>query len=348
MTILHIYDENDAMAGRYVEMLMQASQALVSEGSLFDEPCVMYACTNAKDCRQLTDEHHPDILHLHGASAPFTLPAGLRLVVTPHGDVLGPVHAYVVVARSPHEAEALQQKFPRIETVRNPLITRTITAEECARQMIAIYQRVMNSNVLPLMDTETHRLLTAALVVATYGDTRWLPSTYHFSAENVNFRHLYLYATNEGVLPLVQQGLTMLGIAYPQPLPKGGECLTPSLRTTGFPPLEGQGDAYLPVDFHQPQPMPVATAAELLAHIADEGPSLLRLSELARVLHGDNIDEERLLMQVEEAGRMPLLAAVLSLMAEHLLLTEGFMPCPPAEGPATQQLRTLLAKRQEL
>ena len=339
MTILHIYDENDAMAGRYVEMLMQASQALVSEGSLFDEPCVMYACTNAKDCRQLTDEHHPDILHLHGASAPFTLPAGLRLVVTPHGDVLGPVHAYVVVARSPHEAEALQQKFPRIETVRNPLITRTITAEECARQMMAIYQRVMNSNVLPLMDTETHRLLTAALVVATYGDTRWLPSTYHISSENVNFRHLYLYATNEGVLPLVQQGLTMLGVSDAEVADfMDGKQRNPCQNT----------DCYLPVDFHQPQPMPVATAAELLAHIADEGPSLLRLSELARVLHGDNIDEERLLLQVEEVGRMPLLAAVLSLMAEHLLLTEGFMPCPPAEGPATQQLRTLLAKRQEL
>ena len=30
MTILHIYDENDAMAGRYVEMLMQATQALLN------------------------------------------------------------------------------------------------------------------------------------------------------------------------------------------------------------------------------------------------------------------------------------------------------------------------------
>ena len=327
MTILHIYDENDAMAGRYVEMLMQASQALVNESSLFDEPCVMYACSNAKECRQLTDEHHPDILHLHGASAPFTLPAGLRLVVTPHGDVLGPVRAYVVVARSPHEAESLQRQFPRIETVRNPLITRTITADTCARQMAAIYRRVMNSDVLPLMDTETHRLLTAALVVATYGDTRWLPSTYHFSAENTNFRQLYLYATNEGILPLVLQGFSMLGVKYPEPQ---------------------SADCYLPADFRQPQPMPVATVAELVLHIADEGPSLLRLSELARVLHGDNINEENVLQQLEESGHLPLFAAVLSLLAEHLLLTEGFMPCAPAEGPTTQQLRTLLAKRQEL
>ena len=94
--------------------------------------------------------------------------------------------------------------------------------------------------------------------------------------------------------------------------------------------------------------MPVATATELVAHIADEGPSLLRLSELARVLHGDNINEENLLQQLEESGHLPLFAALLSLLAEHLLLTEGFMPCAPAEGPTAQQLRTLLAKRQEL
>ena len=327
MTILHIYDENDAMAGRYVEMLMQASQALVSESSLFDEPCIMYACNNAKDCRQLTDEHHPDILHLHGASAPFTLPAGLRLVVTPHGDVLGPVRAYVVVARSPHETESLQRQFPRIETVRNPLITRTITAENCARQMAAIYRRVMNSDVLPLMDTETLRLLTAALAVATYGDTRWLPPTYHFSAENTNFRQLYLYAANEGILPLVQQGMTMLGIKFPEPQP---------------------ADCYLPADYTQPLPMPVATATELVAHIAEEGPSLLRLSELARVLHRDSIDEQSLLQQLESEGRLPLFAAVLSLLAENLLLTEGFMPCTPSDGPAAQQLHNQLAKRQAL
>lgn len=343
MTILHIYDENDAMAGRYVEMLMQATQALLNESSLFDEPCVMYACTNAKECRQLTEEHHPDILHLHGASAPFTLPAGLRLVVTPHGDVLGPVRAYVVVARSPHEAESLQRQFPRVETVRNPLITRTITADTCARQMAAIYRRVMNSDVLPLMDTETHRLLTAALVVATYGDTRWLPSTYHFSAENANFRQLYLYATNEGVLPLVLQGLKMLAISYPAiNLPPTG-----GIEGGSFPTGLTEG-GYLPPDFRLPQPMPVATATELVAHIADEGPSLLRLSELARVLHGDNINEENLLQQLEESGHLPLFAALLSLLAEHLLLTEGFMPCAPAEGPTAQQLRTLLAKRQEL
>lgn len=327
MKVLHVYDESDAIVGRYVEMLMQASQALVSESSLFDEPCVMYACTNAKDCRQLTSDHHPDILHLHGSSVPFTLPAGLRMVVTPHGDMLGPVRAYVVVARSPHEAESLQRHFPRVETVRNPLITRSITAEDCARQMTTIYKRVMSSYVLPLMDSDTIRLLTAALAVATYGDVRWLPSTYHVSAEGANFRLLYIYATGEGVLPLVLQGLSLLGVKAPAP------------QTV---------DSYLPPDFRQPQPMPAATVAELLKLIADDGPSLLRMSEVARVLHGDDLDEEQLLQQLESKGLLQLLAALLPLLSEHLLLTEGFMPCAPADGLAVQQLRRRLAHRQEL
>ena len=55
-----------------------------------------------------------------------------------------------------------------------------------------------------------------------------------------------------------------------------------------------------------------------------------------------------LLEQLEENGTLTLLAALLPLLAEHLLLTEGFMPCAPAEGPAVQQLYNLLARRQEL
>ena len=327
MTILHIYDESDTMAGRYVEMLMQATHAMTHEGSMFDEQFAMYVCTNAKDCRQLTDEHHPDILHLHGASAPFTLPPGLRLVVTPHGEVLGPVQAYVVVARSPHEANSLQSQFPRVEIVRNPLITRTVTTEDCARQMEAIYQRVMDSSVLQLMDVNKKRLLTATLSVATYGDVHWLPSTFLFNADDANYRQLYLYATHEGVLSLVQQGLTMLGIHAPEAEPVS---------------------CYLPSDFLQPKPMPVATIAQLLTDISNHGVSLLRLSELARSLHDDSLDEAKLLEYLDDDGQLSLLGAILPLLADHLLLTEGFMPCTPADGPATQQLRSMLAKRQEL
>ncbi len=329
MTILHVYDEADVMAGRYVEMLMQATDAMMRQGSLFDEPMDMYACSDPHRCRQLVDEHHPAILHLHGGTAPFTLPPGLRLVVTPHGSMPGPVRAYVMVARSPHEAEALSALFPRVETVRNPLITRVVTPADCARQMAVIYRRGMDSNVLQLMDADTRRLLTAALAVATYGDARWLPSTFHVSAAGAHFRQLYIYAAHEGVLPLVRQGLTMLGINAPEP-------------------EVDASDSYLPQNYSQPAPMPVATVSELIADISHNGPSLLRLSELARALHSSNIDEEHLQQTLQQDGLLTLLAALLPLLAEHLLLTEGFMPCQPLEGPAAQQLRVQLASRQDI
>ena len=97
---------------------------------------------------------------------------------------------------------------------------------------------------------------------------------------------------------------------------------------------------------------PIAFAQSVAnAHLVELVPQAIELGqtgELARVLHGDNINEENLLQQLEESGHLPLFAALLSLLAEHLLLTEGFMPCAPAEGPTAQQLRTLLAKRQQL
>ena len=128
---------------------------------------------------------------------------------------------------------------------------------------------------------------------------------------------------------MVRQGLTMLGINAPEPDAKAD-------------------DSYLPEDYAQPAPMPVATVSELVADISHHGPSLLRLSELARALHSSTIDEEQLQQTLQQEGLLTLLAALLPLLSEQLLLTEGFMPCQPVEGPAAQQLRAQLASRQDI
>lgn len=308
------------MAQRYVDVLSKAGTANI------------YAATTAAECQQLCADHQPHILHLHGGSEPFTLPAGLRLVVTPHGQQPGPLRAFAVIARSPHEAEALRQQFPRVETILNPLITRTISPEECARQMDTVYQRVMHTNIMQLMDDDTRRLLYTALAADTYGDTRWLPQPLPTSATDTAMTYILLYATVEGILPNVQRGLRMLGMA----------------TTDEAPTFDG----YLPQNYRTPQPMPVATISELLSDIATNGPTLIRMAEIARALHSENLDEALLVEQLDADRQLPLLTALLPLLAEQLLLTEGFMPEITTRTPqlagiaATTQLRNQLMQHQ--
>lgn len=346
MDILHVYDENDTQAAHYVAVLTKAMQqlsAIADDGNgnaLAAEATVtMRVATNAKSFDEQCKEQRPDIVHLH-AMAPFTLPAGHRLVLTPHGRPIAAfVEAYAIVARSPLEYNSLKETFLRVETVRNPLITRTTTDKECARQMLTIYQRVMDSYVLELMNEPTRQLMAQALAAAIGGDRRWAFAT---TAENndigllesqTDFRKLYIYTELEGVADELDEGLRILGTNAPQRIPVV---------------------SYLPTDYRKPEKLvnasddPTLQAMSVLSDVQRHGPSLLRLTEMARVLRNDQLDEGALMKQVDEQELAPLLASLLQLLSEQVLLTEGFMPCAPADTRQTAQLRIQLATRQKI
>ena len=332
LSILHIYDENNSMAAQYVAMLVKA----------VGDRATMSSATNAKAFKTLLAEQHPDIVHLHSKS-PFALPSDIRLVVTPHGEPspfniqpstfnLQPSPSpYVLIARSKMERDELIRQFPRVETILNPIITRTTTPEACARQMLHVYQRVMDSNVLQLMDDDTRQTLALILGTAVAGDPRWVEpltasSPYRESQRGASYRQLYIYAEHEGILPLVEQGIGMLGISAP--------------------PKE-EVESYLPEGYVKPKPMAGSDIVALIADIKANGPTLLRLSEIARALRNPQLDEQRLLQRLDDGNLQgknlrPLFASILQLLSEQFLLTEGFMPCPPADNRETQQLRRML------
>ena len=85
----------------------------------------------------------------------------------------------------------------------------------------------------------------------------------------------------------------------------------------------------------------------LLADVKANGPSLLRLCELATALRSDSLDEARLLSQLSDQLR-PLLASTLQLLDEQNLITEGFMPCTPVDDGNTRLLRRQLTRRQHI
>ena len=323
MNILHIYDENDHTSAHYVAMLTQA----------VGQQATMRAATSARQFEELCQQQQPDIVHLH-ALPPFSLPPGHRLVLTPHGQpVASFVEGYVIIARSPLEYERLKESFQRVELVRNPLITRTTTPEACAQQMLAIYQRVMDSCVLELMNQPTRTLLSAALAAAVGGDRRWAMDAEGVSTDDVNFRQLYIYTRQEGVHTLLQEGLRLLAVDAPPSQPVS---------------------SYLPTDYRQPQPMergslsPAAHFMQLLDDVRSSGPSLLRLAEMAQALHHADMDEEELLRLADERQLRPLLASAMQVLSEQLRLTPGFMPCPPADGRQTAQLRAQLAAHMQI
>ena len=337
MTILHIYDESNSMAAHYVAMLNAQFSLPNSPFSIFNSQ--FSVATNAVTFKMMFDEQHPDIIHLHG-KAPFALPQNIRLVVTPHGEYSGSLgfatllskeqlttksqQPFVVIARSQMEHDALIEQYPRVETILNPIITRTTTPEVCARQMLHVYQRVMCSNVLQLMDDNTRHSLALIMGAAVAGDARWVGQKPLLMGEDgKKLSLLYLYAEYENLLPLLEEVLRLFSIDA-----------NPSHRES----IKG----YLPEGYKKPQPMEGSDVISLLNDVKSNGPTLLRLTEIVRALRADNLDEQQLLQRLDDHNLRSFFASILQLLSEQVCLTEGFMPCSPAENRETQQLRQAL------
>ena len=323
MKVLHVYRHDNPRLAKYVSLLSQAMSA--------DVECVF--ADNASDVRLAVKDFQPDIIHQHGQPIDnlrldnlrcSTAPA--RLVISPHGETVDTSKAYVVIARSPYELTC--HATERKELVRNPLITKTITFDEAAAAIHTVYQRVMDSHPLELMDVGTRTLLAFLLKAGLLGDKAWVKDDLRLGDLRLdNLRHLFIYVELEGVLDIVKRGIAVLGIYAP---PK------PTI------------DCYLPHGYKTPQPLPKATIPELLKDIDTHGLTLLRLTELMKRLHDDSLDEAALMEQLEADKRRPLFQLLLQILSEQTLLTEGFMPCPPLDNSYTENLRQQLENHLKL
>ena len=218
MQVLHFYPSNEPVIAQYVSMLTA--------------PADNASADDVKTFRQKVQEQLPDIVHLHGCRNAEMLKAtewarrqGCRIVITPHGELQQweqsglsekyshrlLLHTYVLIVRSPMEADAMTTLGydKRIEVVPNPIITRTTTAERLKERYKSIYQRVMDSNILELMDQDTRIALRKLLKAGITQDERWVEP---FDPTTVNWHKLFIYADLEGVMPYVDRGMMAMRI----------------------------------------------------------------------------------------------------------------------------------------
>lgn len=317
MTILHVYSPDDGLAAAYIDMLTQAT----------GDKALMLRASTASGIADIMQEKKPDILHLHG-NPKLKLPKLCRLVITPHGEQPDMLQAaYTIVARSDMEAQVLKERHARVETVRNPLITRTITPEECSLQMLTIYRRVMDSNVLQLMNANTSQAIDAMMLLAITGNRQWLPKSKlnAYELSDSDKRKIIIFSKLEGIIDYIGSGARLMGVELHE------------LANTS---------SYLPVDYKIPAPIGKDTVTDILADIQDNGISFLRLIEAAKALRSDLLDEEQLLAMTRKLQLTTMLEAVVQLLAEHSLITEGFMPCLPSDNSLARQMRYQLQNRQ--
>lgn len=323
MNILHLFPEDDPLIVRHVGMI---------------------------DSKH--DDGRPDIVHVHGCwqykvvrQALQAHRQGARIVFTPHGGLEPWIikerrlseklaktllwqrrlaeYSYVVIAQGNMEAEALRELAwnPRIETVRNAVVTNSITPEAMARQMEAIYHKVMNSNTLELMGDDTRRLMTMLLKAGITGDKRWIAGEPP-SVDELEWSRLLIYADQENVRTVIDKGTHVLGIHQPY------------IDTN-------QIKSYLPTDYELPK-VEVHDVTAIISEMHRGRLTLRHLIELDRSLRRDNIQDDRLCETLDENHLLKYFRRVLQLLSELTDIDEGFMPAVPLDDRQTKTLRNRL------
>lgn len=301
--VLHVYPKNDSLTARFIHLLMDRIESK--------------ATNNADEFKRLCREWQPDIIHQHG-SVDIKRHADARWVVSPNGLQSSFDDCYAVIARSHLEADALRNLGgKRIEVIMNPLVTKQVDIDETAKKMMKVYQKVMNSCPYDLFDEATKTSLPVILKAGIHGDKRWVEHEIPIPSMTQP-RQLFIFASLEGICPLLDKGLSVLGMA---PLP--------------HEPFE----CYLPENYAIPLSTEGANIVNMLDDIHRHGITFIRLVNIYQALISDSHDDEELLDKVEENDYNELFVSVLQIIKEQLHLDEGFFPCEPENNSLTKKLR---------
>lgn len=336
----------------------------------------MSACDNLSAVKSELKGSRWDILHIHGCwSIDYAKASGLahrlgtRTVITPHGELEPWIlknrqwqekmpktllyqrqtiqKAYVVIAMGDMERESLEQLGwnPRIETVRNALVTRSITAVEMNRQLLHIYQKVMDSNVYELMNDETHEALFLLLKAGACSDVCWLRGRSLPVLSAAAWRQLMIYVHYEKLENVMRRGLHLLRAI--------------GVDVSGADIDVQEAECYLPVGYKAPE----SIASVIGNKFASEEDRLLatfkylhrlqvahrlamsHLLELEREIREHDIDEEHLLETLQEHRLLPFASRLMGLLYDFTGLEEGMMPVTALNDRQTERLRDAVTGR---
>ena len=325
MKTLHLYPADDPLIAAHVALLQEGEEPFSGQ---------------------------PDIVHVHGCwrynivrQAMRAHRQGARIVMTPHNGLSPWIvserrmteklsktllwqrrmveSAYVIIAPGPMESEALTQLgwTPRIETIRNAVVTNSITPEATRRHTLEVYRKVLDSNTIELMSDDSRRLMTMLLKAGITGDRRWVAGEAPDISET-EWRRLLVYADHENVRTVIDRGTHVMGLRAPY------------IETA-------QIKSYLPTDYQLPK-VDNHTVEGIVSEM-HHGPLTLRqIVELDRALRRPDADDERMVDELTEKRLIRYFRHVLQLLKEVTLLDEGFMPADAIDDKQTEKLRRQL------
>lgn len=368
MKILHFYPGHNSMITQYVSMLCE----------IMDEDANVLQTNNLKDYRKQLNNIHPDIVHLHGCwsdktaiGAHLAIKKGIRIVLTPHGQleqwiirqnywkeklpriilyqqkIVSKAYSIIAMGRMEENSLKILGWNRRIETVRNPLVTDTITKQDAHCQLCRVYRKVLDTDVLKLMNQETRNALEPLIKAGITGNHMWL-NDHEYNAtkyESINWRQVLLYAYHENIIHIIRKGIVTLNLNVPE------------IKLSEIP-------HYVPDRYTE-----VHSLAESASKRTNEEDSTLRfvhtikqirklfsqreltishLVEFSADIRRCNIKDDKVSFYLYENSLTKFASSLMYVLHEMTGLEEGFMPVPAKKDNRSRKIKKIITKHLEL
>ena len=364
MRILHFYAKAERATQEYVSVLCK-SMCGNAESK---------ASHSLSEFRKELNNWHPDIVHIHGCwhlsiaiAEKMALNKGCRIVLTPHGmlepwvlkqkyytDKLPKLllyqrkclrKAYAIIAFGRMEAQYLAHLAynPRVETVLNSLITETITDTDMASAVHDIYRKVLDTDVVSLMDANTQLALRALTKVGIAEDKRWLSNEEYEACKEISsdgWHKISVFACQENINDIISNGIAVVGIEQ-------------------LPPLYDSINSYEQHNAKDREPLSASPAMpgdkELLSilketkkRIHTRSLRIKHLIELADMLRHGNFDENAVNQTLIEKKLQKHTARLMHVLAETTGLEEGFMLTPERDDRKAKRMEKTIIKHTKI
>ena len=259
----------------------------------------------------------------------------------------------------------------RYQVIKNCLLTGEITAEEMASQMLALYQKVIDSNCYSMIREPQQDALASLLLAGIDRESwQWRNENDRKKEDKKNhewvdclrklqpndWRHLFIYAFNEGILVDIRHGIEAakqpmpaIDVAsigrFPVPYPVNKEELESETLISKNPILKNKLHEVATEKLQEEKKICVMVL-NIRSMLRQKTLSMRHLLDFYREIRYQSYDEEELSLMLKQLGYYKFASRLIFILQDVIGLTEGFTPIEPTDDHETDQLRKKITKLQ--
>lgn len=248
----------------------------------------------------------------------------------------------------------------RMALIKNPVLTSQLSFDSMTQQMLALYQKVLDSNARLLLSSESCTVIGQLLALSLDKDILRDKSRCSSLREKVehltddDWRRVFIYSADEQIERLLHEGLSRIQFTPPP---------TNTAEIVRFTPVEQYYEGPLKSDETYSRNIllrnKLEDAVEAKEHterkfiiqllnvryeLEHHKFPLYHLAEIYQAVRFVAMDEDRLKEIVHDMGLDDFAGRLMAALQDIMGLTEGFMPFEAKQGQATERLVKAITK----